>query len=87
MMHVNELYFYTTVERECMIYTWQRKVSPKKHAATKKVLVEDYYKPRKNTQMEIYQFILCKQKQGQSLDEYITELRRLIKDWICRCKQ
>jgi hypothetical protein len=34
-----------------MIYTWQKKVRPTKHAATKKVL-EDYFKPRKNTQME-----------------------------------
>lgn len=38
---------------------------------TKKVL-SDYFKPRKNTQMEVYTFRCCKQKDGQSLDEFVT---------------
>ncbi|XP_062593850.1 uncharacterized protein LOC134255343 [Saccostrea cucullata] len=36
-------------------------------------------RPRKNTQMEIYTFRNCKQKQGQTLDEYLTELRKFAK--------
>lgn len=46
---------------------------------TKKVL-SDYFKPRKNTQMEVCTFRCCKQKDGQSLDEFVTELRKLSKN-------
>ena len=34
----------------------------------------------KNTQMEIYNFRSYKQKEGQSLDEFVTELRKLAKN-------
>ncbi|KAK3088256.1 hypothetical protein FSP39_016655 [Pinctada imbricata] len=66
-------------ERVYDIYMAEKGESDETYPASKKVL-EDYFKPRKNTQMEIYQFRLCKQKQGQTLDEYVTELRRLSKD-------
>ncbi|KAK3105801.1 hypothetical protein FSP39_006028 [Pinctada imbricata] len=66
-------------ERVYDIYMAEKGESDETYPASKKVL-EDYFKPRKNTQMEIYQFRFCKQKQGQTLDEYVTELRRLSKD-------
>ncbi|XP_033756113.1 uncharacterized protein LOC117338858 [Pecten maximus] len=49
------------------------------YADTKKVL-EDDFRPRKDTQMEIYKFTSCKQKEGQTLDEYVAELRTLARD-------
>ena len=60
------------------IYEAQKGQTEATYAATKKVLT-DYFRPRKNTQMEIYTFRGCKQKEGQLLDEYVTELRKLSK--------
>ena len=44
----------------------------------KKVL-DDYFTPKINEQMEIYKFRQYKQRDDQTLDEYVTELRRLAK--------
>ena len=60
------------------IYEAQKGQTEATYAATKKVLT-DYFRPRQNTQMEIYTFRGCKQKEGQMLDEYVTELRKLSK--------
>ncbi|XP_069128676.1 uncharacterized protein [Argopecten irradians] len=45
-----------------------------------KGVLTNYFKPRKNTQIEIYNFRTFKQKEGQSIDEYVTELLKLIKE-------
>ena len=45
-----------------------------------KTCLKSYFEPKKNVQMEIYRFRTCVQKEGQSLDEYVTELRTLAKD-------
>ena len=60
------------------IYEAQKGETETTYTATLKVL-SDYFRPRKNTQMEIYTFRNCKQKEGQTLDEYLTELRKLAK--------
>lgn len=49
------------------------------YADTVKVLT-DNFQPQTNIQMEIYRFRSCKQKEGQSLDEFVTELRQLAKN-------
>jgi alpha-N-acetylglucosamine transferase len=35
----------------------------------------------KNTKMKIYNFRSCKQKESQTLDDFVTELRTLAKNW------
>ena len=66
-------------ERTYDIYEAQKGGTEATYDATKKVL-SDYFKPRKNTQMEIYTFRCYKQRDDQSLDEFVTELRKLAKN-------
>lgn len=58
------------------IYETQKGDSQAKYEETVNVL-KNYFAPRKNIQMEIYKFRNYKQASGQSLDEFVTELRRL----------
>ncbi|KAJ8310236.1 hypothetical protein KUTeg_012101, partial [Tegillarca granosa] len=58
------------------IYETQKGDSQAKYEETVNVL-KNYFAPRKNFQMEIYKFRNYKQASGQSLDECVTELRRL----------
>ena len=60
------------------IYEAQKGETETTYTATLKVL-SDYFRPRKNTQMEIYTLRNCEPKEGQTLDEYLTELRKLAK--------
>ena len=46
------------------------------YAGTKTIL-NAYFAPKRNVQMEIYIFRLCKQKPDQTLEAYVTELRHL----------
>ena len=46
---------------------------------TKNVL-DTYFAPQKNIQMEIYTFRCHKQQEYQSLDEFVMELRTLAKN-------
>ena len=66
-------------ERVYDIYIAEKGTCGNSYSDVKKVL-DDYFKPRKNTQMEIYKFRTCRQNFGQSVDEYVTELRTLSKD-------
>ena len=61
-------------ERVYDIYIAEKGTSGNSYSDVKKVL-HDYFKPQKNTQMEIYKFRTCRQDFGQSVDEYVTELR------------
>lgn len=45
---------------------------------TKEVLTS-YFEPKRNIQMDIFNFRSCKQKVNQSLDDFVTELRQLAK--------
>ena len=45
-----------------------------------KGILNKYFIPQTNLQMEIYNFRTCHQQEGQSLDEYITELQQLSKN-------
>ncbi|KAJ8314428.1 hypothetical protein KUTeg_006578 [Tegillarca granosa] len=58
------------------IYETQKGDSQAKYEETVNVL-KNYFAPRKNIQMEIYKFRNYKQASGQSLNEFVTELRRL----------
>lgn len=60
------------------IYDAKKRETAATYAATKQVL-KSYFEPIKNTQMEIYKFRTFKQTEGQSLDEFVTELRKLSK--------
>ena len=42
-----------------------------------KKILDTYFAPKRNVQMEIYVFRSCKQKPDQTLEAYVTELRRL----------
>lgn len=66
-------------ERVYDIYEAEKGTTEPKYADTKKVLT-DYFKPKKNVQMEIYTFRSCKQSDTETLDEYVTKLRTLGKD-------
>ena len=66
-------------ERVFEIYDAEKGTTEITYAATKKVL-SDYFEPKKNLQMEIYTFRSCKQTEGQSLDDFVTELRTLAKN-------
>lgn len=61
------------------IYDVEKKDTEHTYDATKKVL-QDYFSPKKNVQMEIYTFRCCKQGDGQTLDEFVTELRTLARN-------
>ena len=60
------------------IYEAEKGNSPATYDETKKVL-SVYFKPKRNIQMEIFNFRSCKQKSSQSLDDFVTELRTLSK--------
>ena len=60
------------------IYDAEKGETEASYTATKQVLTT-YFEPKKNTQMEVYKFCTHKQKEGQSLDEFVTELRKLAK--------
>ncbi|CAG2223866.1 unnamed protein product [Mytilus edulis] len=60
------------------IYDAEKGETEASYTATKQVLTT-YFEPKKNTQMEVYKFRTHKQKEGQSLDEFVTELRKLAK--------
>ncbi|VDI24830.1 Hypothetical predicted protein [Mytilus galloprovincialis] len=66
-------------ERVYDIYDAEKKQTLATYDATKKVL-KDYFDPKKNIQTEIYKFRCYKQLDGQSLDEFVTELRKLSKN-------
>ncbi|XP_061170050.1 uncharacterized protein K02A2.6-like [Saccostrea echinata] len=66
-------------ERVFDIYNAEKEDSPTTYVGTKQVL-STYFSPRKNIQMAVYKFRNCKQSGTQTLDEYVTELRRLSKD-------
>jgi len=60
------------------IYDAEKGETAATYAETKQVL-KSYFEPKKNTQIEIYKFRTFKQTEGQSLDEFVTELRKLSK--------
>jgi hypothetical protein len=60
------------------IYDAEKDATEATYTATKQVLTT-YFEPKKNTQMEVYKFHSYKQKECQSLDEFVTELRKLAK--------
>ena len=60
------------------IYAAEKADSPATYDETKKVL-STYFKPKRNIQMAIFNFRSCKQKPNQSLDDFVTELRKLSK--------
>ena len=45
-----------------------------------KTILNNYFMPKINVQMEIYTFRKCHQRDDQSLDEYATELRQLARN-------
>lgn len=61
------------------IYEAEKGDSPETYKATKEVLTA-YFAPKRNVQMEIFNFRTCTQKANQSLDEFVTELRQLAKN-------
>ena len=61
------------------IYEAEKGDSSSTYDATKEVLTS-YFKPKRNVQMEIFNFRSCKQKANQSLDDFVTELRKLAKN-------
>lgn len=61
------------------IYEAEKGESETSYSATTEVLTS-YFTPKKNVQVEIFNFRSCKQKPNQSLDEYVTELRQLSRD-------
>ena len=61
------------------IYDVEKRETEATFEATRTVL-NDYVAPKKNVQMEIYNFRSCKQNDQQSLDEFDTELRTLAKN-------
>ena len=63
-------------ERACDIYDAEKKDKGTDNTATKKVL-NDYFCPKINEQMEIYKFRQYKQRDDQTLDEFVTEISKL----------
>lgn len=61
------------------IYEAEKGSTAATYDETKKVLTA-YFKPKRNIQMEIFNFRSCKQKANQSLDDFVTELRQLAKN-------
>ena len=45
-----------------------------------KVILNTYFMPKINVQMEVFNFRKCHQRDEQSLDEYATELRQLARN-------
>lgn len=77
----NERYSYITQENVYTTFTIyaEKGKSQTTYVGTKQVL-STYFSPRKNVQMAVYKFRNCKQSGTQTLDEYVTELRKLSKD-------
>ena len=71
--------FTTLVKKFYDIYDVEKRETEATFEATRAVL-NDYFAPKKNVQMEIYNFRSCKQNDQQSLDEFVTELRTLAKN-------
>ncbi|XP_045162004.2 uncharacterized protein LOC123526819 [Mercenaria mercenaria] len=67
-------------ERVYDIYDAEKGTSEETFEATKTVLT-NYFAPKKNVQMEIYEFRSYEQTNSQTLDEYVTELRTLAKNF------
>ncbi|CAG2219930.1 unnamed protein product [Mytilus edulis] len=66
-------------ERVYDLYDAEKKQTSNTYDETKKVL-KDYFDPKKKIQMKLYKFCCYKQLDGQSLDEFVTELRKLSKN-------
>lgn len=62
-------------ERVYDIYDAEKGEAEAYYAATKQVL-QTYFEPKVNTQMDIYNFRKHKQLEGQTLDEFVTKLRQ-----------
>lgn len=60
------------------IYEAEKSSSDSTYEETKQVLTS-YFEPKRNIQMDIFNFRSCKQKANQSLDDFVTELRQLAK--------
>ncbi len=75
----NELCYYIMQGSVCTKFMKQKGESGNTYANVKEVLTR-YFEPKTNIQIEIYNFCNCKQKEGQSLDEFVTELRQLSKN-------
>ena len=71
--------YFTTPATKYMKSMRQRRFLLRNTYDDTKTVLDKYFRPKKNTQMEIYTFRSCKQKEGQTLDEYVTELRSLSK--------
>ena len=63
-------------ERVYDIYDAEKGEGPWSFKETSEVLTK-YFKPKTNIQIEIFTFRSCTQKPGQSLDDFVTELRTL----------
>ena len=66
-------------ERVYDIYDAEKKDTEATFEATKKVL-KDQFDPKKNIQMVIYKCRSYKHLDGQPLDEFVIELRKLTKN-------
>ena len=66
-------------ERVYDIYQAEKGDTDPDYAHTVRVL-KDYFTPQIDVEMEIYHFRNCKQKDGQTIDEYVTELRQMAKN-------
>ena len=64
----------------CDIYEAEKGDSADTYEATKHVLTS-YLEPNRNIQMDIFNFRSCKQKANQALDDFVTELRQLAKNY------
>ena len=76
--HKRALLFHYAGERVYDIYDAEKGTSGDTYNATKEVL-SNYFAPKRNIQVEIFTFRSYTQKHDQTLDEYVTELRRLAK--------
>ena len=44
-------------------------------------MFQDYCSPRKNITFMRHKFFTCKQRDGQSFDEFVTELKKRSAEW------
>lgn len=66
-----------TGERIYDIYNAEQGESPFTYVRIKQLhVLSTYFSPRKNVQMAVYKFRNCKQSGTQTLDKYVTELRK-----------
>ena len=61
------------------IYDAEKKKKQEQITQQQKKVLNDYFSPKINEQMEIYKFRQYKQRDDQTLDEFVTELRKLAK--------